>query len=128
MTQIVGSTLRDPASPASRPLELELGGGAEPQLVTNFESEVSSAEFADVYRRDGLYGGHVIMLGADVATQESAMQALRAFPGGSPRLGMPFQGFLMGGCQKWGEGGAHTKSINFGMNHSQGCRIIPYGG
>lgn len=85
MTQIVGSTLRDSASPAYKPLELETGAGAEPQLVTNFESEVSSAEFADVYRRDGLRGGHVIMLGADVVTQESAMQALRAFPGGSPR-------------------------------------------
>ena len=81
----MGSTLRDSAFPASQTLGLETGRGAEPQLVTNFESEVSSAEFADIYRRDGLHGGHVIMLGADVATQESAMRALQAFPGGTPR-------------------------------------------
>lgn len=29
---------------------------------TNFETSVSAAEFADMYKRDRLYGGHVIML------------------------------------------------------------------
>ena len=39
-----------------------LGGSAE-ALRTNFVSEKSSAEYAALYRRDGLSGGHVILLG-----------------------------------------------------------------
>lgn len=86
VTQIVGSTLRDSAFLAPKTLESETPSMPEPQLVTNFESEVSSSEFAELYRRDGLHGGHVIMLGADVASQESAMEAIRAFPGGDKGL------------------------------------------
>ena len=38
--------------------------GAEPErLRTNFVSDRSAAWFAELYRRDGLTGGHVIMLG-----------------------------------------------------------------
>lgn len=71
--QIVGSTLRDlPDSSGTDALA----------LVTNFESEKSAGEFADLYKRDGLYGGHVIMLGADGASQAAALQAVSAFPGG----------------------------------------------
>lgn len=51
--QIVGSTLKDLDGPSS--------SASEP--VTNFESEKSAAEFASLYREDGLTGGHVIMLG-----------------------------------------------------------------
>lgn len=40
-------------------------GGAGAELVTNFESEQPSSHFAELYRRDSLQGGHVIMLGAD---------------------------------------------------------------
>lgn len=73
MKQIVGSTLRDlPDSSGTDALA----------LVTNFESEKSAGEFADLYKRDGLYGGHVIMLGADGASQAAALQAVSAFPGG----------------------------------------------
>lgn len=32
---------------------------------TNFESELPSAEYARMYKEDGLRGGHIIMLGAD---------------------------------------------------------------
>lgn len=70
--QIVGSTLQDLASSASS------------ALVTNFESDKSSAEFANLYKRDGLTGGHVIMLGTDVASQSAAIEALHAFPGINP--------------------------------------------
>ena len=46
--QIVGSTLQD-------------GGAAS--LQTNFSSDLPPAHYAELYRQDGLPGGHVIMLG-----------------------------------------------------------------
>src|SRR5579862_6183199 len=49
-------------------------------LRTNFVSEKPAAWFADLYRRDGLTGGHVIMLGP--GNEEAALEALRAYPGG----------------------------------------------
>lgn len=38
--------------------------------------------YAELYREDGLTGGHVIMLGADDASKAAALAALRAYPGG----------------------------------------------
>lgn len=71
--QIVGSTLSD----------LPDGeGSSDAVLVTNFESETSAADFARMYKDDGLRGGHVIMLGADPASQAAALSALAAYPGG----------------------------------------------
>ncbi len=61
--QIVGSSLGDDAEP-----------------TTNFKADKPAAYFADLYRRDGLYGGHVIMLGPD--NEAAAAQALAAFPNG----------------------------------------------
>ncbi|MDF2714191.1 MAG: hisA [Paenibacillus sp.] len=63
--QIVGSSLHD---------------GSKEALVTNFESDMSSADFARLYAKDGLTGGHVIMLGP--GNVEAAISALRAYPGG----------------------------------------------
>jgi phosphoribosylformimino-5-aminoimidazole carboxamide ribotide isomerase len=60
--QIVGGTLGDAG------------------LRTNFVSEKSAAWFAELYQRDGLFGGHVIMLGA--GNESAARSALAAFPGG----------------------------------------------
>jgi len=60
--QIVGGTLSD--------------AGAR----TNFVSEQSAAWFAELYRRDGLTGGHVIQLGA--GNEAEARAALAAYPGG----------------------------------------------
>ena len=60
--QIVGGTLSD--------------AGAR----TNFVSEKSAAWFAELYRRDNLRGGHVIMLGA--GNESEARAALKTFPGG----------------------------------------------
>mmetsp|Transcript_28754 Transcript_28754/g.39749 ORF Transcript_28754/g.39749 Transcript_28754/m.39749 type:complete len:306 (+) Transcript_28754:128-1045(+) len=74
--QIVGSTLKDLKQIRGDGLE----GSCEP--VTNFETEKSSAEFAQMYQQDRLTGGHVIMLSADEATKEAAFSALRAYPGG----------------------------------------------
>ncbi|CAN6337664.1 unnamed protein product [Urochloa humidicola] len=67
--QIVGSTLQDSSNDGTA-------------LVTNFESDKSAAEFAKLYKEDELVGGHVIMLGADPASQASSLEALRAYPGG----------------------------------------------
>jgi phosphoribosylformimino-5-aminoimidazole carboxamide ribotide isomerase len=61
--QIVGGTFGEPSA-----------------LRTNFVSDRSAAWFAELYRRDGLAGGHVIMLGPGNETEAGA--ALAAFPGG----------------------------------------------
>jgi phosphoribosylformimino-5-aminoimidazole carboxamide ribotide isomerase len=64
VVQIVGGTLsEDPAS-----------------VRTNFVSEKTASWFAEIYKRDGLRGGHVIMLGA--GNETSAREALAAYPGG----------------------------------------------
>jgi len=62
--QIVGGTL-------------DAGPG---RLQTNFVSDRPAAWYAELYQRDGLKGGHVIMLGPGNETQARA--ALRAYPGG----------------------------------------------
>ena len=63
--QIVGSTLSEDVKDAP---------------VENFVATKPAAEFAEQYRADGLYGGHVIMLGPNC--EEAAFAALRTFPGG----------------------------------------------
>lgn len=65
VVQIIGSTLRD------KSLD---------QPIINFETGQSPADYARLYQHDGLYGGHIIALGA--GNQEAALAALRAFPGG----------------------------------------------
>src|SRR5436190_12908916 len=50
------------------------------QLRTNFVSERPAEWYAELYRRDGLKGGHVIMLGP--GNESAARSALKAFPGG----------------------------------------------
>jgi phosphoribosylformimino-5-aminoimidazole carboxamide ribotide isomerase len=62
--QIVGGTLTDDAA----------------ALQVNFESARPAAYYADLYRRDGLSGGHVIQLGTGNAA--AARAALAAYPGG----------------------------------------------
>ncbi|HXR47046.1 MAG TPA: phosphoribosylformimino-5-aminoimidazole carboxamide ribotide isomerase [Candidatus Limnocylindrales bacterium] len=49
-------------------------------LRTNFIAEKPAAWFAELYKRDGLAGGHVIMLGP--GNEAEARAALAAFPGG----------------------------------------------
>lgn len=66
--QIVGSTLCDSKEDGS-------------SLVTNFESDKSAGEYANMYKEDGLTGGHVIMLGADPLSKAAAIEALHAYPG-----------------------------------------------
>lgn len=61
--QIVGGSLREGQAPR-----------------TNFDAGRPPAYYADLYRRDGLHGGHVIMLGP--GNEAAAAEALAAFPGG----------------------------------------------
>ncbi|XP_024390082.1 1-(5-phosphoribosyl)-5-[(5-phosphoribosylamino)methylideneamino] imidazole-4-carboxamide isomerase, chloroplastic [Physcomitrium patens] len=72
--QIVGSTLRD--------LPDDGNSDNAAALITNFESQLSAGAFAEMYKNDGLLGGHVIMLGADPASHAAALEALKAYPGG----------------------------------------------
>lgn len=62
--QIVGGTL----------------GGPPGALRTHFVSDRPAAWYAELYRRDGLLGGHVIQLGP--GNEEQARSALAAYPGG----------------------------------------------
>jgi len=62
--QIVGGTLNDS------------GAG----LRTNFVSEKPAAWFAELYKRDDLKGGHIILLGP--GNEAPARDALAAYPGG----------------------------------------------
>ena len=60
-----------------------VGGTLESQtgaLRTNFISERPAAWFAELYRRDGLIGGHVILLGP--GNDAAAREALAVYPGG----------------------------------------------
>ncbi|HIJ89493.1 MAG: phosphoribosylformimino-5-aminoimidazole carboxamide ribotide isomerase [Desulfobulbaceae bacterium] len=63
--QIVGSSLSD---------------GQQERLTTNFASDQPASHYAAMYKHDGLFGGHVIMLGP--GNEAAATDALQAFPGG----------------------------------------------
>jgi len=62
--QIVGGTLSDEGS----------------SVRTNFVSDRPSSWYAQLYKRDGLAGGHVIMLGP--GNETAAREGLAAYPGG----------------------------------------------
>ena len=69
--QIVGGSLKD----------------QDNQAVTNFASEYEADYYAKMYQKDGLVGGHIILLNPATseyydATKQQAMKALRAYPQG----------------------------------------------
>lgn len=82
--QIVGGTLSD------------AGKG----LVTNFISDKAAHEFAKLYRKDNLQGGHVIMLGK--GNEQAAKEALAAWPNGLQIGG----GIDLSNAQQWIDAGA----------------------
>ena len=53
---------------------------SEASLQTNFTSEHPSAYYANLYRKHGLAGAHIIMLGP--GNDEAAQEALKAWKGG----------------------------------------------
>ncbi len=72
--QIVGHTISD--------LTTEVGGPKE-----NFVADKGADYFAKLYKRDDLYGGHIINLNKKgteeyEASKQEALKALKAFPGG----------------------------------------------
>ncbi len=82
--QIVGGTLTDS------------GEGTR----VHHESERPASWFAELYRRDGLRGGHVIQLGP--GNEEAAKAALAAYPGGLQLGG----GVQAGNARAWLDAGA----------------------
>jgi phosphoribosylformimino-5-aminoimidazole carboxamide ribotide isomerase len=52
----------------------------ESELKTNFVSERPAEWYAELYKKDNLKGGHIIMLGA--GNEEAAKSALKAYPNG----------------------------------------------
>lgn len=84
VVQIVGGTLSDD----------------QKAVRTNFVSERPAAWFAELYRRDGLTGGHVIMLGP--GNEDAARSALTAYPGGLQLGG----GVNATNARQWLEAGA----------------------
>lgn len=75
-------------------------GGEAGELRTNFVSERPAAWYAELYRRDGLTGGHVILLGP--GNESEARAALAAYPGGLQLGG----GVNPGNAPSWLECGA----------------------
>eukprot|EP00977_Amphora_coffeiformis_P002280 scaffold426_cov219-Amphora_coffeaeformis.AAC.42 len=76
--QIVGSTLRDeeptpPAAAAAADQDTK-----KDALKTNFTADQPAEWFAELYQKDRLTGGHVIMLGP--GNTEAAKAALAAYP------------------------------------------------
>lgn len=67
-----------------------VGGSLQDQgdlAITNFASDYNADFYAELYKRDGLTGGHVILLNSKnseyyEATKEQALSALRAYPEG----------------------------------------------
>lgn len=75
--------------------------GGDPAAVrTNFVSDQGAAWFAELYRRDGLTGGHVIQLGP--GNEAEARAALAAYPGGLQVGG----GVNVENARNWLEAGA----------------------
>ena len=74
--------------------------GAPENLQTNFVSKKPAAWFAELYKRDGLFGGHVVMLGA--GNEIEARSALKTFPGGLQIGG----GINSANARNWLEAGA----------------------
>lgn len=74
--------------------------GGPGTLQTNYVSAQPASYYAELYRRDGLRGGHVILLGP--GNEEQARAALAAYPGGLQLGG----GVRLENARSWLEAGA----------------------
>ena len=93
--QIVGSTLRDEESAQAADSSKK-----DEALKTNFTAEQPAKWFAELYQKDQLTGGHVIMLGP--GNTEAAKAALAAYPNQLQVGG----GITMETAQEWINAGA----------------------
>ena len=92
-----------------------VGGTLAPEpstLKTNYVSPHDAAWYAELYRRDGLRGGHVIMLGPGNETQARA--ALAAYPGGLQVGG----GIQLGNAREWLDAGASHVIVTSWVFHA----------
>lgn len=101
--QIVGGSLRD--------------DGTAPR--ENFVSEKPPAWFAETFRKDGLTGGHVIMLGK--GNESAAKEALAAWPGGMQVGG----GIRPGNAGAWIEAGASHVIVTSALFDADG-KFLPH--
>ena len=91
--QIVGGSLRDEGNQAN----------------TNFTSELDAAWYAGLYQKDGLKGGHIILLNPEGSeyyeeTKRQALEALRAYPQGMQ---------IGGGCSRISGSRGEPRDRNF---------------
>src|SRR5260370_32363969 len=94
--QIVGGTL----------------GNEARELRTNFVSDRPAAWFAELYKRDDLIGGHIIMLGP--GNEPEARNALATYPGGLQLGG----GVNLGNAQDWLDSGASHVIVTSWVFHA----------
>lgn len=95
--QIVGSTLREEASSTDNDTTNRTSLSA---LRTNFTAKQPASWFAELYCKDELQGGHVIMLGP--GNTEAAQSALAAYPNQLQIGG----GITLDTAQEWVNAGA----------------------
>ena len=96
--QIVGGSLTDDGS----------------RLKTNFASEQPAGNFAALYQKDGLSGGHIILLGKGNDT--AAREALEAYPDGLQVGG----GIHIGNAEDWLKAGASHVIVTSGLFDASG--------
>lgn len=94
--QIVGSTLTD---------------SEKESPVTNFQAEKPSEWFAELYRKDGLTGGHIIQLGP--GNDKAAKSALSAWPDGMQIGG----GINIDNAKEWIDAGASAIIVTSWVFH-----------
>ena len=99
--QIIGSSISDISE-----------GGSSTLVTENFTTTKPASEYASMYARDGLTGGHVIMLGPN--NDDAAMRALAAHPGGLQVGG----GITADNAERWLERGAsHVIVTSYAFNN-----------
>mmetsp|Transcript_31867 Transcript_31867/g.66982 ORF Transcript_31867/g.66982 Transcript_31867/m.66982 type:complete len:268 (-) Transcript_31867:631-1434(-) len=99
--QIIGSTLTDDKQNA-------LTSTSSAVSHENFSTDKPASDYATMYQKDKLTGGHVIMLGA--GNQEAAQSALSAYPGGLQIGG----GITSSNAQEWiAYGASHVIVTSF---------------
>jgi phosphoribosylformimino-5-aminoimidazole carboxamide ribotide isomerase len=102
--QIVGSTLID--------LKKDNNDKSSNDLATNFETDRPASSYAEMYKRDRLTGGHVIMLGP--GNLDAAKSALAAYPQGLQVGG----GINASNAQEWLDAGASHVIITSYVFHN----------
>ena len=77
------------------------------ELKTNYISKLPAGHYAALYRKHGINGGHVVMLGP--GNDDAAKEALAAWPGGLQVAG----GINDGNARYWIDQGADKVSALF---------------